>query len=55
MAKVGTNDDFRLLHPDWVRDAQKGNYTDLKVKVKALVEKQQDKAIKRRNKLGGKD
>ncbi len=54
MARAGTNDDFKILHPDWVRDAQSGKFIDLKLKVKQKVEKTQELAIKRREKIAGK-
>jgi len=54
MAKAGTNADFKLRHADWVREAQKGNYTDLKVKVRKETEDRQAVAQRRREKLGGK-
>ncbi len=51
MAKVGQNTDFKLQHPDWVRDAQSKNYTDLKKKVREQVERKQENEIKRRQKF----
>ncbi len=53
-AKVGTNKDFKISHPDWVSQAQTKNFVDLKKKVKESVMKQQDLAIIRRLKLVGK-
>lgn len=53
-AKSGTNPEFKTRHPDWVRDAQKGDYTLLKKQVKEAVEKVQQKAIQRRAKRAGK-
>lgn len=54
MAKVGSNPDFKTAHPDWVRDAAKKQFTDLTVKVKNQVVKEQTQALNRRAKLGGK-
>jgi len=54
LAKAGLNDDFKLAHPDWVRDAQKKNFTVLITKVREDVKKQQDLALKRQLKLVGK-
>ncbi len=54
MAKVGKNTDFKLAHPDWVRDAQNKNYIDLKKKVTDSVVKRQELAMARRQKLVGK-
>ncbi len=50
MAKNGTNPDFKILHPDWVRDAQSKNFTDLRIKITKDIEKRQEKAILRRQK-----
>ncbi len=50
-AKKEVNPDFAILHPDWVRQAQQNNYTDLKAKVKLQVEKDQERAQARRDKL----
>ncbi len=55
MAKSGTNTDFRIQHPDWVRDAQKDDFTKLKIDVKARIEKYQDDTIRRRLKIAGQD
>ncbi len=54
MAKVGTNPDFKLAHPDWVREAQTKNFTALKKQVLELIEKKQATAMKRRMKTIGK-
>ncbi len=53
MAKSATNPTFKLEHPDWVRDAQKDDYTLLKKQVKELIEKKQKHAMDRRVKRGG--
>ncbi len=45
------NPDFAIEHPDWVRQAQSKNYTDLKAKVRQKVEKDQERAQARRDKL----
>ncbi len=50
-SKKNVNPDFAIEHPDWVREAQKQNYTDLKAKVKQAVEKEQERAQARRDKL----
>ncbi len=54
MAKVGTNNDFRILHPDWIREAQNKQFSNLKKQVRDAVEKQQAVYMARRVKLGGK-
>ncbi len=55
MAIVGSNPDFKLAHPDWVRDAQTKNFTILIKKVREDAIKQQEVAMRRRLKLVGKD
>ncbi len=55
MANNGQNPDFKALHPDWVRDAQKKDYTLLKTQVKEKCLKYQNKAQQRRDKRSGKD
>ncbi len=55
MAKAGSNSDFKILHPDWVRDAQNDNYTNLKKMVKEDMEKRQKQAQDRRDKRSGKN
>ncbi len=55
MANSATNPDFKALHPDWVRDAQKKDYTLLKTQVKEKCLKYQVKAQQRRDKRSGKD
>ncbi len=55
MAKSATNPTFKLEHPDWVRDAQKNDYTLLKKQVKEKVIKGQDLAQARRDKRSGKN
>ncbi len=55
MANSATNSDFKILHPDWVRDAQKKDYTLLKKQVREKIEKYQNKAQQRRDKRSGKD
>ncbi len=52
MADSATNPTFKLEHPDWVRDAQKKDYTLLKKQVKDLTEKNQKRAMDRRIKRG---
>ncbi len=52
MAKSATNPTFKLEHPDWVRDASKGDYTLLKKQVKEKVELRQHQAMDRRRKRG---
>ncbi len=54
MAKTASNDDFKIAHPDWVRDAQSKRFTDLKLKVKQVVERQQAVAQGRRDKFARK-
>ncbi len=54
MAKVGTNNDFRIAHPDWIREAQNKQFSNLKKQVRDAVEKQQAVYLARRIKLGGK-
>lgn len=53
-AKNKSNPEFNLLHPDWIRDAQNKNYTQLEKEVTANVMKKQAEAIERRKKLAGK-
>ncbi len=55
MATVGQNSDFKLQHPDWVRDAQQKNFTALVKKVTEQTKKKQDEHAARRLKLVGKD
>lgn len=55
MAKGNVNPDFDTQHPDWVKQAQQKNYTDLKNKIKDMVERKQDNAMRRRDKLAGKN
>ncbi len=50
-SKKDVNPDFAILHPDWVREAQKKNFTDLTAKIKQAVEKDQERAQARRDKL----
>lgn len=54
MARTGTNPDFKLQHPDWVREAQNNKFSDLELKLKQSITKLQERAQKRRDKLGGK-
>ncbi len=49
-----TNPEFKKDHPDWVRDAQKKDYTLLKTKVKEKALKYQLFAQARRDKRAGK-
>ncbi len=51
-SKKEVNPDFAIQHPDWVREAQKQNYTDLKAKVRQQVEKAQERAQARSDKYG---
>ncbi len=53
MARNGNNDDFKLAHPDWVRDAQGDSpkYTVLETKTKELVKRKQDSVLARREKM----
>ncbi len=53
MAIVGSNPDFKLKHPDWVRDAQKKDFTLLNKRVKEDAIKFQDAYTRRRNKING--
>ncbi len=53
LAKAGNNSDFKLAHPDWVREAQQKNYIMLKKVTTELVQKHQSDALKRRQKLIG--
>ncbi len=55
MANSATNPTFKLEHPDWIRDAQKKDYTLLKKVVKEQVEKAQALAQLRRDKRSGKN
>ncbi len=52
-SKKDVNPDFRIQHPDWVKQAQSKDYTDLKKKIKETVEKQQQTAMNRRKKVAG--
>ncbi len=55
MAKSGSNPDFKIAHPDWVRDAQKNDFVNLKKVITEKVQKQQDYAIAKRDKRAGKN
>jgi len=55
MAIAGNNPDIKLSHPDWVRDAQSKNFTQLVKEVKEKVEKFQQTAMNRRDKRSGKN
>ncbi len=55
MAKVGSNPDFKLEHPDWVRDAQTNNYIALTKKVRELAVKKQETYLRRRLRMVGKN
>ncbi len=50
-SKKDSNPDFAIAHPDWIKQAQTKNYTDLKIKVTQLIEKQQQRSLARRLKL----
>jgi len=52
--KKDVNPDFKLQHPDWVSQAQNNNFTDLKKKVRQMVENQQAIAMARRTKVARK-
>ncbi len=54
LSKGNINPDFDVQHPDWLRDAQNDNYTNLKKQIKEKIIRQQDRIQKRRDKLGGK-
>jgi len=45
------NTDMAIAHPDWVRQAQTKNFTDLRAKVRLQMEKDQARAQARRDKL----
>ncbi len=55
MALAGSNSDFKLKHPDWIRDAQSKNYTKLVTDVTVKTRKYQDNAQRRRDKRAGKN
>ncbi len=55
MALAGSNPDFKLAHPDWVRDAQTKNYVSLIKKVTEQVKSQQEVHARRQAKLSGKN
>ncbi len=55
MAINASNPEFKLQHPDWIRDAQSKNFTLLDKKVKEATEKYQALAQARRDKRAGKD
>ncbi len=50
-SKKDVNPDFAIEHPDWVRQAQENKFTDLRAKVRLKVEKEQERAQARRDKL----
>lgn len=50
LAKTG-NPDLALSHPDWVRDANKKQYTVMDAKIKEMVLKGQEDFKVRRTKL----
>ncbi len=53
MAKAANNPDFTVRHPDWVRDAQAKNYTQLTKVITEDVKKiQGDALIRRLKRLG---
>ncbi len=52
MAKSGSNLEFKILHPDWVRDAVKDDYTLLKKVVREDMVKRQKQSMDRRRKRG---
>ncbi len=54
MAIAGSNPDFKLSHPDWVRDAQSKNFTQLEKIVKEQCDKYAQRAQQRRDKRAGK-
>ncbi len=47
LAKSGNND-MKKDHPDWVRDAQKGNYIQLEAETKKTIKQHQELAKSRR-------
>ncbi len=49
------NQDMAVKHPDWVKDAQNKNYNMLIKKVTEETKRYQERALERRNRLGGKD
>jgi len=55
MAINGNNPDFKLKHPDWVRDAQQKNYTQMEKITKEYMQLKQKQAQSRRDKLVGKN
>ena len=54
-SKKYPNKDFKAQHPDWVRDAQNKNFTNLTKIIKDEVQKKQQRALDRRDKIAGKD
>ncbi len=50
----GQHPDMKLKHPDWCRDANKGDYTMLNKKIKEDCEKEQIRVEKFRSKLHAK-
>ncbi len=54
LAKVGTNPDFVIQHADWIRDAQKKDFTVLTKKIGDEVRKRQDQQQARYDKYAGK-
>ncbi len=53
--KKDVNPDFAIKHPEWIREAQQKRFTDLAKKVTEAVQKEQDRAQARRDKLVRKD
>ncbi len=55
MTKGSTpNPDFGVQHPEWVREANQGQFSAMNKKIIEDIEKQQKKAMERRMKTVGK-
>ncbi len=54
VSKDGANDQI-IAHPVWAKSASqaKSDYTDLEIQIRKQVLKQQEIAMRRRQKLGG--
>ncbi len=52
--KKNSNPDFAIQHPEWIKQAQNNNFTELRIQVAKLVEKQQATAMARRLKVARK-
>ncbi len=53
MAINASNADFKLKHPDWVRDAQQKKFTQLEIRTKENMLAHQKLARDSRKRLGG--